>query len=357
MEPISFTDEAPGPDLLPLEELADCAATVLERDGKTILSYGSGAGYTPLREFIAEWFGVHPYRVVLTNGWLQGFSLLMPNLVQGRTVAVEYPTYNPAQKILLQSGASLISVVMDEDGMDTADLEAQLIQYARPALIYTMPSFQNPTGWTMTTERRRHLVKLLEDQNRLQVEDILLVEDESYALTRFEGEPMPAIFDLSGKQTIFSSSFSTTIAPGLRVGWFILPEELAGSVTEAANSTYITPALLSQAVVYELIRRSGIEPHLVRLREALRARRDAMLAALERHFPDATWSRPEGGYFIWLQLPVGTDARTLLSRAVGVTAAPGTDFSVTANILRLSYSAVTPDEIDTGIERLAAAMH
>ncbi len=356
METIPFAREDPEPDLLPLEELADCAATVLARDGKTILSYGSGAGYTPLRELIGEWFGVHPYRVVLTNGWLHGFSLLMRNLVQGRTVAVEYPTYNPALKALLGAGASLISVVTDEHGLSTDDLQAQLIQYARPALLYTVPSFQNPTGWTMSAERRRRVVELVEAQNRLQVEDILLVEDESYALTRFEGEILPALFDHSGKKTIYSSSFSSTVAPGLRVGWFILPVELAGTLTEAASSTYITPVLLSQATVFEFIGRGSLEPHLLRLRELLRARRDAMLAALEKHLAGTTWSRPEGGYFVWLQLPPGTDGRAVLERAQGVSAVPGTEFSSSSNLLRLSYSAVPPDEIDAGIERLAAAL-
>jgi 2-aminoadipate transaminase len=190
----------------------------------------------------------------------------------------------------------------------------------------------------------------------LQVEDILLVEDESYALTRFEGEVLPALFDHSGKTTIYSSSFSSTIAPGLRVGWFILPDELAGTLTEAATSTYITPVLLSQATVFEFIRRGSLEPHLLRLRELLRARRDAMLAALEKHFAGMTWSRPEGGYFVWLQLPPGTDGRAVLERAQGVSAVPGTEFASTSNLLRLSYSSVAPDEIPAGVERLAAAV-
>lgn len=356
METISFAREAPAPELLPLEELADCAATVLGADGKTLLSYGSGAGYTPLRELIGEWFGVHPYRVVITNGWLQGFGLLTRGLVHGRTVAVESPTYDPALKALLANGASLISIIVDEDGLNTNDLEGHLIQYARPALVYATPSFQNPTGSTISDERRRHLVELVEAQNRLNVEKILLVEDESYALTRFEGDVLPALFDHSDKRSIYSSSFSATVAPGLRVGWFILPDELSGRLSETANSTYIAPMLLSQGVVYEFIRRGSFERHLLWLREQLKERRDALLAALAKHLPDATWSRPEGGYFVLLRLPASIDGRAVLARAEGVTALPGTEFSMTSNVLRLAYSSVAPDEIDAGIERLARGL-
>jgi DNA-binding transcriptional MocR family regulator len=356
MDSISFARDSLAPELLPLEELADCAGTVLERDGTTILSYGPAAGYTPLRELIGEWFGIHPYRVLLTNGWLDGFALLSRCLVRGRSAVVEYPIFDRAETALLRAGASLLGVPIDEDGLSADELHNLLSQYARPALVFTMPSFQNPTGWTMTVERRRRVLELVLGQGMVQTEQIVLLEDESYALTRFEGEALPALFDLSGKRTVFSSSFSTTIAPGLRVGWFILPEGLARQVIDAASSTYITPVLLAQATVYEFLRRGSFEPHLARLRTELKLRRDAMLAALEKHFSGATWSRPEGGFFIWLQLPGLVDGRAVLARAEGVTALPGTEFGSLASSLRLSYSAAAPDEIDAGVERLAAAM-
>ncbi len=357
MDTIEFANDEPGPELLPLEELADCAATALEHDGKAILSYGSGAGYTPLRELIAAWFEVHPYRVVLTNGWLQGFVLLIRDLVRGGSAVVENPTGGRTVQALLGGEASLIYIVTDENGLDTSDLEAQLIQYVQPRLIFTVPSFQNPTGRTMSLERRRHLIELLETHNRLRTEHILLLEDDTYGLTRFEGERLPALFDLSRKQTMYSSSFSATIAPGLRVGWLILPDELARKVTEAASSTYISPALYNQAAVYEFIRRGRFEPHLQTLRATLRERRDTLLAALEGHLPEARWSRPEGGYFVWLELPAGIDGRAVLERAEGVTAVAGTEFGVTSNLLRLSYSAVPAERIHAGVERLAAALH
>jgi DNA-binding transcriptional MocR family regulator len=164
------------------------------------------------------------------------------------------------------------------------------------------------------------------------------------------------MFELSGGTTIYTSSFSKTIAPGLRVGFYIVPEELAGPLTDRANSTYITPALLSEAVVHEFIRRGRFEPNLERVNGLLKARRDAMLAALEKHLSGAAWSHPNGGYFVWLELPEGTDAAEVMKRADGVTAVLGTDFGGAPNTLRLAYSYVSTDEIDEGVARLAAAL-
>ena len=152
------------------------------------------------------------------------------------------------------------------------------------------------------------------------------------------------------------SSFSKTISPGLRVGFMVLPERVSEELAAAATDTYITPVQLSQAVVYEFVRRGSFAPNLVRVNEQLKLRRDAMIAALEKHFTGATWLKPEGGYFIWLQLPAGADSREILARADGVAAVAGSDFTAPASCIRLAYSFAAPDEIDAGIERLAAAV-
>jgi 2-aminoadipate transaminase len=356
MDTISFARGVPAPECIPEEELADCARTVLERDGRTLLSYGPAAGYTPLRALIAQWFNVHPARVVLTNGALQGLALLAHRLAARRNVVAEYPIYDRAEKVLLGAESSLIGAPMDVDGINADEIHSMLVQYSTPALIYTIPTFHNPSGWTTTVARRRRLIELVAGQTMVQVQGMQIVEDDSYGLTRFEGEAVPAIFDLSGKQTLYLSSFSTTISPGLRVGWLIAPEEIAELLTEAASDTYITPSLLSQAIVFEFITRGSFEPHLTRLRAELKLRRDTMLAALSRHMPEGTWSRPEGGFFIWLQLPGQPDGRVVLERADGVTAMDGTLFSSMSSSLRLSYCAATPAEIESGIERLAAAL-
>jgi 2-aminoadipate transaminase len=356
MEVISLASDAPGPSLLPLDELADCAHTALAREGRTLLSYGSGAGYTPLRELIGEWFAVEPYRVLVTNGWLQGLVLLAERLVRGRNVVAEYPIHDRAEHALLRAGGILVSVDIDDEGLRIAELRQLLIQYTQPVLIYTIPNFHNPTGRTMTRARRGELVDLVREHDRIQVEKIVVLEDDSYALTRFEGEALPRLFDLSSGTTLYSSSFSTTIAPGLRVGWFILPHSLAPALIEAASSAYLSPSLPAQATVYEFLRRGSLEPQLIALRTALRLRRDAMIAALDAHFAGASWGHPEGGLFIWLQLTPGVDGRAVLERAEGVTARAGTDFGATANLIRLSYGAASPDEITEGVRRLAAAV-
>jgi 2-aminoadipate transaminase len=351
VETISLARGVPAPECLPVEELADCAGTVLAREGKALLSYGPGAGYTPLRELIGRWFGVHPYRVVLTNGALQGLGLLGRGLVGGRNVFLEYPTYDRALNLILRLGASITAIVVDDDGMSHSEFEMQIQISPAPTLVYTIPTFQNPTGQTMSLERRQRFVETA------QLHDILFFEDDPYGLVRFEGEPLPALFDLSGRTFVYSSSFSKTISPGLRVGWLILPtDDMANAVTEAASDTYITPVQLSQAIAYEFITRGSFEPNLERVKGLLKTRRDAMLSALEKHFSGARWSRPEGGYFIWLELPDGTVAKPVLERAEGVTAVAGPDFGGAPNTMRLAFSFAAPDEIEAGVERLAAAV-
>src|SRR5581483_11702358 len=350
VETISLARGVPAPECLPVEELADCARAAIERDGRTVLSYGPGGGYAPLRRWLAERHGVEPSRVVLTNGGLQGFVLLAQLLARGQRVLVERPTYDRPLKILRELGATIDALEMDDEGLEPAALEAALATGEKPALLYTIPTFQNPSGRTLSAERRRRVAELAAEH------DLLVLEDDPYGLIRFEGEAPPSIFELTEGRTAYTSSFSKTVGPGVRVGWFVLPEELASEMEAAATATYITPVLLGEATVYEFIARGSFEPNLVRVNGLLKARRDAMLAALERHVPQARWSRPEGGYFVWLELPDGTDAAELAQRAEGVTFVLGTDFGGAPNTARLAYSYVSPEEIELGVERLAAAL-
>src|SRR6266705_6511738 len=165
---------------------------------------------------------------------------------------------------------------------------------AKPAFLYTIPTFQNPSGRTLSTERRHRLAELA------RAHELLVLEDDPYGLVRFDGETPPTLFELEGgRHVAYSSSFSKTVAPGLRVGYFVLPQVLEQELEALATSTYITPVLLGQATVFEFLRRGNFEPNLERVATLLGARRDAMLEALERELPDARWSRPQGGYFIW----------------------------------------------------------
>jgi 2-aminoadipate transaminase len=350
---ISFARGVPAPECLAVDELADCARAALERDGRTILSYGPGGGYGPLREELAARHGVKPSRVLITSGSLQGFVFLAEQLVKpGTRVLVEAPTYDRPLKILARLGAEVVAVPMDDEGLIPEGLPVGDF-----AFLYTIPTFQNPSGRTMSEARRRRLTELAAERG------LLVLEDDPYGLVRYEGEPLPGVFELSGGATAYCSSFSKTVAPGLRVGWFVLPAELAAELEALATSTYISPPYLSQATVLELLTRGNFEPNLERVNGLLRARRDAMLAALEREMPaDATWTRPQGGYFVWLELPSAPPAAELLVRAEaeGITFVKGSDFYPGGHggehALRLAFSFVSPDEISDGVARLASLL-
>ena len=347
---ISFARGIPAPECLPVEELADCARAALERDGATVLSYGSSAGYAPLRDWIAERHGVDPERVLVTNGSLQGMVFLADRFA-GERVLVEEPTYDRPLKILAAHGVETVPVAMDDEGLDLAALADALDSGGKPAFLYTIPTFQNPSGRTLSVERRHRLAEVVREH------ELLVLEDDPYGLVRFDGEAPPTLFELEGGTRVaYSSSFSKTIAPGLRVGYFVLPNTLERELEALATSTYITPVLLGQATVFEFLRRGNFEPNLERVSTLLGARRDAMLEALERELPNARWSKPQGGYFVWLELPEGADAGALLERATaaGVTFVPGADFGGAPNTARLAFSFVSPDEIREGVRRLAA---
>ncbi|HJQ74414.1 MAG TPA: PLP-dependent aminotransferase family protein [Gaiellaceae bacterium] len=346
---ISFARGVPAPECLAVEELAECARAALERDGRTILSYGPGGGYGPLREELAARHGVDPGRIVITSGSLQGFVFLAEQLVRpGTRVLVEAPTYDRPLKILTRLGAEIVGVPMDDEGLIPHELPEGDF-----AFLYTIPTFQNPSGRTLSVERRRRLAELAQERG------LLVLEDDPYGLVRYDGEAVPSMYELAEVGRIaYCSSFSKTVAPGLRVGWFVLPAQLASEVEALAVSTYISPPYLTQATVLELLRRDGFEPNLERVNGLLRERRDAMLEALAREMPDdATWTRPEGGYFVWLELPSGPPSSDLLvqAEAAGVTFVKGSDFFAGGggeHALRLAFSFVSPDEIAEGVSVL-----
>jgi 2-aminoadipate transaminase len=349
---ISFARGVPAPECLPVDELAESARSALLADGRTILSYGSPSGYEPLRDWIAGRHGVERERVFVTNGGLQGFVFFAQRFGRNARVLVEQPTYDRPLKLLRELGAEIVPVAMDEEGLDPDALEAALAGGEKPGFLYTIPTFQNPSGRTLTTERRSRIVELA------RAHELLVLEDDPYGLVRFEGEPEPSLLELEGgEHVVYTSSFSKTVAPGIRVGYFILPQDLRAELEATSTSTYITPGLVGQATVHSFVQGGRFESNVARVCDLLRVRRDAMLEALDRELAGsgATWSRPQGGYFVWLELP-GVDGAELLAQATeaGVTFVPGTDFGGAPSTARLAYSFVSPDEIGEGVARLAA---
>jgi DNA-binding transcriptional MocR family regulator len=352
---ISFARGAPAPECLDADLLADCAAAAIRKD-KSVLAYGPGGGYGPLREWLADRHGVEPARVLLTNGGLQGFVFYAEELLASRPgrVLVEAPTYDRPLKVLARLGADVVPVAMDDEGLDPDALEAALAGGAT-SFVYTIPTFQNPSGRTLSTERRRRVAELAREHG------VPVLEDDPYGRVRYEGEPLPSLHELEGGELVtYASSFSKTVAPGVRVGWFVAPAELAARLEARAVSTYISPPFLTQATVFELIERGAFEPNLERIVGLLRTRRDAMRAALERELAGAaTWSEPEGGYFIWADLPTETGPLLERAEAEGVTFVKGGDFfpdGQGGRAARLAFSYASPSEIGSGVSVLAALL-
>lgn len=357
---ISFARGAPALDLIPAAELAECAYAVAQREGAALFAYGPIAGYGPLREWVAARHGVDASRVVLTVGGLQGFGFYAAQQLARRPgrVLVEAPTYDRPLKILAREGAEIVPVRMDDEGLDPDALEAELGRASEPpSFLYTIPTFQNPSGRSLSVERRRRIVEIAV-AHRLAV-----LEDDPYGLVRYEGDPLPTLHDLEGGELVsYTSSFSKTVAPGLRTGYFVLPAGTAAAFEERAVSTYISPPFPAQATIAEFIARGHFEPNLGRVCGELRVRRDAMTGALERSFPQGSaWSRPEGGYFVWLDLPDGVTTAELMTRAelAGVAFVRGADFFPRGSDLggssaRLAFSYESSARIVEGVERLAA---
>ena len=362
MSTIAFARGIPSPDILPTAELADCAKYVIENDGETVLNYGHAFGYGPMREWLAKEHGVTPQRVALTVGALGGFNVLARYLFAApgpsNEAVVEAPTYDRTILALRGVGAELSAVAVTEDGLDLDGLERLLAHEPTPRLLYIIPTFQNPSGRTHSEDERRAVVELA------QARGVTIFEDDPYRLVRYEGDDVPSLFELAGGEgVIFACSFSKSAAPGLRVGYLIVPEDVVSPLQDALSTMYISPPMLPQAAIYELIRRGEFEPTLERTRAALMARRDAMLEALDRSMPEgASWSRPEGGYFLWLDLPAGVKVDPLFERAkeAGITFVKGTDFFVDGSgdeALRLAFSYPSVEEIHDGIDRLGALVH
>jgi 2-aminoadipate transaminase len=350
---ISFARGAPAPECLAVELLADCARVAIELD-RAVLAYGAGGGYGPLRERLAAQHRVAQERILLTTGGLQGIGFYAEELLSRRPgrVLVEGPTYDRTLKVLARLGTEVVALPMDDEGLDPDQLEREL--GAGPvSFLYTIPTFQNPSGRTLSAERRRRLVELIA------AHDVPVLEDDPYGLVRYEGESPPSLHELEGGERVtYASSFSKTVAPGLRIGWFVLPAELARRLEERAVSTYISPPFVTQATVHELCARGAFEPNLERIRGLLRNRRDAMLDALERELAGrASWSRPDGGYFVWVELPVETAPLLARAEAAGVTFVEGADFFPSGGGergARLAFSYESPSAISEGVSVLAS---
>jgi 2-aminoadipate transaminase len=353
---ISFARGAPSLDIVDVQGLSDAAVRAFESDPGGATAYGTSVGYPRLRSWIADRHGVEPERVLVTNGSMQADAFLFEHLVRpGDEVLIESPTYDRTLLSLRQRGARLHAIALEPDGIDTDALTRLLggATGARPRLAHIIPNFQNPAGYTLSLRKRQTLLELAAAYG------FVVFEDDPYVALRFSGQSLPTMLSMDPERVVYASSFSKTICPGIRVGYLIGPPEVIDAVTLMATNTYISPDMVAQAIVYEFCAAGAIDRSIETVRAALSERAQALGNALRREMAEAEFVAPEGGYFMWVTLPHGTDVHALFQAAAerGVSFVKGTDFLLEGgeNTLRLAYSGVTPEQIDEGVARLAAA--
>lgn len=355
---ISFARGAPSLDIVDVEGLSAAAQRAFTNDPAGLTAYGTAVGYVPLRTWIAQKHGVDESRVLVTNGSMQADAFLFQALVQsGSPVVVEKPTYDRTLLNLKSLGADVHMVALENDGISTLDLGALLRSGVTPALAHIIPNFQNPAGYTLSLEKRHALLELSAEFG------FPIFEDDPYIDIRFAGESLPTMLSLDETEdrVIYASSFSKTVCPGVRVGYIIGPAGLIDDIRKLATNTYIAPNMVAQGIVYEFCASGAIDGAIATVKTALSERVDLLCAALEQHLPEATFQKPEGGYFMWVSLPEGSDIDAIFTAAAerGVAIVKGTDFLLEGgeNTLRLAYSGVTADQIEEGVKRLAEAVH
>src|SRR3954470_9973648 len=294
MATISFARGAPSLDIVDVEGLREAAQLAFENDPAGTTAYGTSVGYVPLREWIASQHGVEVEQVLVTNGSMQADAFLFELLVQaGDAVVVESPTYDRTLLNLRNRGADIHMVELETDGISTDALETTL-KTVSPKLAHIIPNFQNPAGYTLSAAKRKRLLELAVEH------DFTIFEDDPYVDIRFEGETIESMFsqDTAGK-VVYASSFSKTVCPGIRVGYLVGPQAIIKQIQTIATNTYISPNMVAQAIVYQFASTGGMDGAIATVKTALKARRDAVVNALERELPEARFAAPSGGYFMW----------------------------------------------------------
>ena len=377
-ELISFAGGMPAPELFPRERFQEACQRILSDAtlGQAALQYSTTEGYPPLRELIARHtlrYGLmaKPENILITGGSQQALDLIAKLLINpGDRVLVEAPTYMGALQAFNVFGPEYVSVPTDDHGLRTDLLEEAL--RAGPKFMYILPNFQNPGGVTLSLERRQMLARLADRYG------IPIIEDDPYGQLRYEGEHLPPLLVLDREtqgvrrdngyhlgNVIYLSTFSKTLAPGLRLGWIVAPPEVITRLVQLKQGADLHTSTFTQIVAYEVARAGFLDEHIRNLREVYRERRNVMLASLAEHFPEhrgVTWTHPAGGLFLWMRLPDWMDSRQLLEAALkrDVAFVPGDAFFANSDegkhYCRLNFSNAKPEMIREGVRRLALAV-
>jgi DNA-binding transcriptional MocR family regulator len=355
---ILFTRGVPPPEAFPADELGACFEAAICDDPAVVLQYGQQPGYAPLRRELAKEYGVSDAEVLIGNGSLHLQDLLCAQLVNpGTAVFTEQPSYDRAIRTFRRRGARVIGIPLEEDGIAIERLERALSREV-PAFLYLVPDFQNPAGATLSLEKRRRVVELADTYG------FVVVEDVPYRKLRYRGEDLPLLRDIDPSRTVTMSSFSKLLSPGIRVGFMIAGSDLIGPLTSLGEDTYLSPVLPTQAAVAEYLRRGLLEPNVERLKALYRPRWHAMADAVRRELPAAQAFIPDGGFFVSVMVSEDADTADLLGRAGerGLVLTPGVAFFADPDdgqqipgdrFVRLPFCAVTPEQIEEGVRRLA----
>lgn len=358
---ISMAGGLPSPASFPISAFTQACNTVMERDGAAALQYSTTEGFPALRQAIADFlpWDVNPDQILITTGSQQALDLIgKVFLDKGSRILVEKPTYLGALQAFTPFEPTPVGVNSDDEGMLIDDFAAKVGTGENKArLAYVLPNFQNPTGRTMTEERRQALVEKAKEL------DIPLIEDNPYGDLWYEGEPPLPLAARNPEGVIYMGSFSKVLAPGLRVGFIVAPKSVYGKLTQAKQAADLHSPSFNQRVVAEVMKDGFLHSHIPTIRAMYKVQRDVMLMALEAEMEGlgVTWTRPMGGMFLWVRLPEGMDAQVLLAEAVerGMAFVPGAPFyadEAETNTLRLSYVTVSPEQIRQGVAALAAAI-
>ncbi|ASJ07602.1 aminotransferase-like domain-containing protein [Thermococcus pacificus] len=362
---ISLAGGLPAPETFPVEKIKKIAQEVLTHHADKALQYGTTKGFTPLRLTLADWmekrYGIPTSKVeiMMVAGSQQALDLIGRTFINpGDLVVMEGPTYLAAINAFKYYGPEFISIPMDHDGMRIDLLEEKLEELKRQGkrvkFVYTVSTFQNPMGVTMSVERRKRLVELAREY------DFLIVEDSPYSELRYSGEPVPPIkhFDDEGR-VIYLGTFSKILAPGFRLGWVAAHPHFIRKMEIAKQSIDLCANTLAQVIAWKYVEEGYLDEHIPKIIEFYKPRRDAMLEALEEYMPEGVeWTKPDGGMFIWVTLPEGIDTKLMMEKAVskGVAYVPGEAFFVhrdVKNTMRLNFTYVPEEKIHEGIKRLA----
>ena len=348
---IAFTRGVPPEESFPTQRLIACADRVLRMHGDDVLQYGSAAGYAPLRDYLSQKYTVRSDRLIIGQGSLELLDMLSRlTLGIGDTVFVEQPTYDRTLTIFRRAQAALRGFYLENGQMNLEEIRSTLEEGSVPKFFYVIPDFQNPNGSVMGLPERTELIRLAKEYH------FLIIEDTPYRHLRYTGDAHPALFELSPDVVIHMSSFSKLVSPGMRIGFMILPNDLAKRMTAFANDTYICPNFLSQAVAYEFLSEGTLEKHIEQLISLYRSRLRALLSAMDAQFIDVgTWVKPEGGFFVGLFLnedikPI--DREYAASHGVGLTDGSGFFITDGDRFIRLPFCALTEKENEQGIARL-----